>query len=92
MTKKQMIKRLSVTAGISKKEASTTLHRFNFDYDKALLIYILPEALDKIATRINKLDTEKLLHAVVDEVNNMVKVLADALNTVCEVVTCGDNQ
>lgn len=92
MTKKQMIKRLSVTAGISKKDASTTLHRFNFDYDKALMVYVLPEALDNIVNRINKLDTEKLLYAVVDEVNNMAKVLADALSTVYEVVTGGDKQ
>ena len=85
-----MIKRLSLTAGISKKEASTTLHRFNFDYDKALLIYLLPEALDNIVTRINNLDLEKILCAVADEANNMVKVLANALNKACEVVTGGD--
>ena len=70
MTKRQMITKLSKNAGISRKEASRILHRYNFDYSKAYLSVRIPDILN---------DISKKLEEIVEETARAFERLADNL-------------
>lgn len=84
MTKRQMIKKLSNATGISRKEASTTLHRLNFNYKQAYLLITFPKMFDKITNKINEIDFAKILDDLAKIIEETLNRVVDTIKAICE--------